>query len=352
MKIGEGILKNQLDFIKPLASRFVIITDQTISELYGTKLQHLFSSYNLDVNLLSFPAGEHYKTRETKETLENEMLDLGCGRDTCILAVGGGVVTDLAGYVAATYARGLPLVLIPTSLLGMVDAGIGGKTGVNVPQGKNLLGAIYQPKRVIADLAFLETLPKKELLNGVVEMIKHGLIADKNLFEFLSTHSKKITSRDTETLQAAIHKSCCIKKEIVEFDERESGKRHLLNFGHTIAHALETLTNYNLSHGEAVALGILAESYLAQQMKSINKDTLNQIIQIFKLYELPLQLPSSLSKEQMMSAMTRDKKSLKGKPRFVIIDRIGSAKPFNNQYCSQVEDALLHKTLEWMEQFQ
>ena len=165
--------------------------------------------------------------------MENQLFEKGLGRDTCVIALGGGVVTDMAGYVAATYCRGIPLVMIPTSLLGMVDASIGGKTGVNVSYGKNMLGCIYQPKKVFIDLFTLKTLPKKELTNGVVEMIKHGLIADDNLFEYLEKHSDQLLALDFSFLEKAIFESCRIKKEIVEQDEKENGKRHLLNFGHT-----------------------------------------------------------------------------------------------------------------------
>ena len=182
IEIDNGSMNKQADFLTEIAKRFVIITDDIIAPLYGEQLQASLQSIGLEVHLLTFPHGEQNKTRATKEHLENQMFEKGLGRDTCLIALGGGVVIDIAGYLAATYCRGIPHVIFPTTLLGMVDASIGGKTSVNVPYGKNMLGCIYQPKKVVIDPYTLESLPKKELANGVVEMVKHGLIASNQLF--------------------------------------------------------------------------------------------------------------------------------------------------------------------------
>lgn len=346
IEIADGILFSQAAFLKSLASKFVIISDDRIGPLHGNSLKENLTSQRMEVHLLSIPTGEEYKTRATKEHLENQLFEKRCGRDTCVIALGGGVVTDLVGYVAATYCRGVPYVMIPTSLLGMVDASIGGKTGVNVPHGKNMLGCIYQPKKVVIDLSLLDTLPKKEFANGMVETIKHALIANASFFEELEKQSDIIA--DKNALQKVVYKSCSIKKEIVEHDEKEKGKRFLLNFGHTVGHALEHLTDYAISHGEAVAIGIIVESYISVMLGILDEESFNRIRQIFVQYKLPLTLPKQFPIQTLLEAMSLDKKSLKGKPRFVILEKIGKPHVYDNEYCTHVDEALIVKALQWM----
>lgn len=348
IEIGTKLLHCQNAFLSRLASKFAIITDDKIAPLYGTTLRESLCISGLEAYLFTFPNGEQHKTRATKEYLEDQLFKQGLGKDACVIALGGGVVTDTAGYLAATYCRGIPLVMIPTSLLGMVDACIGGKTGVNVPYGKNMLGCIHQPRKVVIDLAALASLPKKELVNGVVEMVKHGLIADGKLFEFLERNSDQLLALDNAILERVIFESCLIKKKIVEQDEREIGKRRLLNFGHTVGHALESLTNYALSHGEAVAIGIVVESYLSLKLGILDQHSFDRIIKILVQYGLPLQLPFKLPTEAIRQAMSFDKKSLSGKPRFVMINAIGSSFANGSNYCSHIENSLLNDALQWM----
>lgn len=344
--IKNGLLSDPQAFL-PLCQgkRVVIITHDSIQTLYGNALKAQLRTAGLETFLFSFPSGEAHKTQATKELLENQLFEKGLGRDTCILAMGGGVVTDLGGFLAATYCRGVPLLTIPTSLLGMVDASIGGKTGVNVPQGKNLVGCIYQPKAVLIDPEVLKTLPAQELRNGFVEMIKHGLIADEQYFTFLEDNVEALLQKEPALIKKAIAESCRIKKTIVEQDEKESGKRCLLNYGHTVGHALENLSNYSLPHGEAVALGLLAEGQMAVQMGKLSQTALDRTHELLKRYGLPLKVPFTCSAEAVMQAMILDKKSLKGKPRFVILEDIGSPMSYEGAFCTPVDEAIVKQNL-------
>ena len=348
IEIGRDGGNLQTAYLKSQGSRFAIITDDKIAPLYGEKLRNSLASAGLEAHLFYFAAGEQSKTRATKEFLENGLFEKKLGRDTCVIALGGGVVTDIAGYLAATYCRGIPYVMMPTTLLGMVDASIGGKTGVNVPYGKNMLGCIYQPKKVIIDLSFLKSLPSRELANGFVEIIKHGLIADGALFEYLEMHCDRLLALDFDFLENVIFESCRIKKEIVEQDEREIGKRHLLNFGHTVGHALEHLTHYSVSHGEAVAIGLIVESYLSLVSGVLDRESFDRIKKILIRFGLPLRLPTRFPVQTILDAMTLDKKSVGGQPRFVRIKGIGSPLVGGSDYCTQVEESLIKNTLHRM----
>lgn len=347
--IKEGIFSSELPIrFKPLGSKFAIITDDKVASLYAHQLHQMLSASGLETHLFTFPSGECYKTRATKEYLENQLFEKKFGRDTCVVALGGGVVSDLAGYLAATYCRGVSFITIPTSLIGMVDASIGGKTGVNAPYGKNMFGCIYQPQQVLIDPKLLLSLPLRELKNGIVEMLKSALIADAHFFTFLEMHVKELLTLETKTLLKCIFESCRIKKEIVEQDEKENGIRRLLNFGHTIGHALENLSQYELAHGEAVAIGMLIESHLAMQLTHLDKVSFVRILNLLRAYCIPLQFPYRLTTEAIQEAMVLDKKSLKGKPRFVILNQIGGALAFESNYCTNVKEELIKIALDWM----
>lgn len=335
-------------FLKKIGTHFALITDINIAQIHGFRLKKRLEESGLGVHLFAFPEGESYKTRMIKEFLEDQMFESGFGKNSCIIALGGGVVTDISGFVASTFCRGIPYVSIPTTLLGMVDASLGGKNGINIPYGKNLVGTIYQPKKILINLEFLHTLPRQEFRNGVVEMIKHGLIADVNYFKYLESDVKSLFNLNSKSLEKAILTSCLIKKEIVEQDEKESDKRHLLNFGHTIGHALEKLSNYTISHGQAVAIGIMVESYMSVQMGKLKKDSLEKIGQIFAHFGIALKIPYVFTFEKIIEAFRFDKKSISGIPRFVLLEDIGKPFILNGSYCHQVNEEIISKAIDWM----
>lgn len=351
IEIQQGMLHEPQQLIAhlaPLSTRFAIISDDNNATLYGNPLAKALVAHGLEAYVFSFPAGEQSKSRQMKEQLEDQMLAKKLSRDTCLIALGGGVTTDLGGFIAATYCRGIPLVMVPTSLLGMVDACMGGKTGINVLQGKNLLGSIHHPKKILIDPAALKTLPLQALRCGIVEMIKHGLIADKSYFAELDVHCHNLLALQADIVEKAIFDSCRIKTAIVQQDVKEQGERYLLNFGHTVGHALENLTNYTISHGEAVAIGLLVESYLAVQLGHLQLQTLESIRSLLVKYGLPLQLPTGYSSQTIIDAMALDKKSLKGQPRFVLIKDIGHPLTLEGQYCFPVDKSIITNALEWM----
>ena len=327
-----------------------MITDAHLVDLIGKKLQHHWQTQGFQVELLSFPAGEVYKTRETKQQLEDTLMKTQYGRDTCLIALGGGVVTDLVGFLAATYCRGIPVIYIPTTLLAMVDASIGGKTGVNTPYGKNLIGTFTQPSAVFMDISLLETFPGREWHNGMAEIIKHSLIADPNLFNQLKNSSNKIKQRDPQFLVNMIYASCLIKKNIVEKDEYEKGLRQLLNLGHTIGHAIEAVEGYRISHGEAVAIGMLVECYLSVQLGYLPESVLKALHALLKDYDLPLSTSAFEDRERFQVGLILDKKSIQKIPRFVLLDKIGQPHCEESLYTSPVEPVYLNQALDWAAQ--
>lgn len=346
IEIKRGLLKDVdglINFLKTLANRFALITDNKVAKFHAKALVEAFGLKGLNIELFSFRAGEKQKNRQTKTRIENEMLKEGYGRDSCIIAMGGGVTTDLAGFTASNYCRGIPLVVIPTSLLGMVDACIGGKTGINTKEGKNLIGALYPPVKVWIDPSILDTLPEKSLRDGFVEMIKHGLIADLSYFEFMESNFDLLLKLNTDLMTRAIYESCAIKLAIVSADEKEGGMRRLLNFGHTIGHALEKLSHYQISHGEAVAIGLVVESSL-----SLPPETVKRIHQLLLHYGLPFKIPKEITTEAILNSIAMDKKAVKGTPRFPALKDIGTPFEYNGQYVAEVPEDQLKKALDWM----
>jgi 3-dehydroquinate synthase len=343
--ITSGLIKNPLAIIENIkCSSLVLLSDSNVQKVIADDFAMALNAQNYKCLHLTFPAGEQYKTRETKAELEDKMLFNGIGLDTCLIAMGGGVTTDIAGFIAASYGRGITLINIPTTLLGMVDAAIGGKNGVNTPFGKNMIGTLYQPKKIIIDTDCLESLPVKELKNGLVEVIKHALIADSLLFEYLEIHVEELLAKDKSALERVIQDSCRIKLSIVEQEVTHKGIRNFLNFGHTIGHALENITHYTHPHGEAVAIGILVESHIAYYLGCFDEKKITQILNLFQQFGIALELPD-ISIDALLEAMMLDKKAIDKSPRFCIIEDIGKMSECNLDYCKKVDKSLIIKSL-------
>lgn len=344
--IGTELFETQwIDYCKTLTQRLVMVTDSNLVNSLGENLKNKLLAANIDVELLCIPAGETNKTRETKQQLEDCLFARNYGRDTCLIALGGGVVTDLAGFVAATYCRGISVMYLPTTLLAMVDASIGGKTGVDTPYGKNLVGAFYQPQAVFMDLDVLKTLPENEFRNGMVEVLKHALIKDAAFFRTLQAHV--IQLNEQILLLDIIYASCLIKKEIIEQDEKDHGIRQLLNFGHTIGHAIESIEAFKVSHGEAVAIGMIVEAYISALSGSLEMSIVTEIEQTLRDYHLPLKTDAFIDLERFKQALGLDKKALKNQPFFVLLDSIGHAHEEKDKLIFSVDSVLLEQALTW-----
>lgn len=342
-----SLLKN--DFLlkkifRGFTGPFALFSDSHVFPLIAEPLSKRLTKLGFKVENFTFEAGESSKCRFVKEQLEDRLFEKGFGKDALFIAVGGGVVTDLVGFLAATFCRGVPLILVPTTLVGMVDAAIGGKTALNTPYGKNLIGAIYQPKTVVIDREVLSTLPQKEFLNGLAECIKHGALLNVPLFSFLEQNVTAICEREPHTLDTLIFESCQTKWKIVAEDPHESGKRRLLNFGHTIGHALELLSDYKIAHGEAVAYGMALESRLFVELQKMKPAAYERLFCLLSRYALLPKQPT-YPFEAWIKAMALDKKSQQGSPRFAGINAIGKPLPFRGAYCSEVPRELLRKFL-------
>ena len=325
--IAPGLVR-QLDKILPEycpAAAYAVISDSHVAKLYGEDLQKRLSAVGYRAELLTFPAGEWNKTRDTWASLSDRMLAAQYGRDSAVIALGGGVVNDLAGFVAATYLRGVPLVQVPTSLLAMIDSSIGGKTGVDVPAGKNLLGAFHQPRIVVADPELLASLSSVQLAAGLAEAVKHGVIADAEYFAFLEGEYAAIFAKHAPALERVVRRSVEIKAAVVAQDEREKGKRAILNFGHTIGHAIEATSKYEVLHGEAVAIGMVYESRIGEQLGIAAAGTAQRIRGVLELLHLPVALPDASQLDDLVAAMRADKKVRAGEIRIALPRAIGTA---------------------------
>lgn len=309
------------------AKTFIIVTDENVAAIYAEKLKANFSTSDINCHLYIIAAGEESKSLTTVEQIYTWMLANHFHRDDVIIALGGGVVGDLAGFVAATYLRGIRWIQIPTTLMAQVDSSVGGKVGVNHPQAKNSIGAFYQPQLVWIDPLTLRTLPKRELHNGLAEVIKYGLILDAELFELLEFNCQQLFSlTDTDLLIHLIRTCCRLKAMVVENDERESGYRRILNFGHTMGHALENITNYRyFRHGEAVAWGMIAAAAMSEKKLGLPEKQFLKILNVINRLEKPV-IPKEISKEKLIQSIQTDKKMTSQGLQFVLLERIGKCR--------------------------
>jgi len=329
-------------------ARLALITDSNVMPLHAAPLAARLERAGRRVETFVFEAGEASKTRATKERIEDAMLGAGLGRDTVVLAMGGGVAGDLAGFVAATYLRGVPVVGLPTSLLAMVDASVGGKTGVDHPLGKNLIGAFHQPSAVFADVACLATLPDREYRNGLAEMVKAGVVGDTALLDALTADPGRVRARDTGLMTDLIARACAIKARVVGADEREGDLRKILNFGHTIGHALEAVTGYAIPHGEAVSVGMVAEARIAVRLGLASGATATAIETALVSLGLPTALPPGASTAGILGAARHDKKARGGRTAYALPRRPGEMARGADGYGIAVDDAVAAEVLDGM----
>ncbi len=304
--------------------RLFIITDSRVLLLWGRALHRGLHEEGVNAILLSFEEGEKSKNAGTVSALHTQLLAHGVSRDSVIIALGGGVVGDVAGYVAATILRGVPYVQIPTTLLAQVDSSVGGKVGIDHPAGKNLIGAFHQPHAVYIDPEVLRTLPLREFRAGIAEVVKIAAALDAGFFRFIERNRKNIRKDDPQSLSKLILRSVGLKAAVVEQDEHEANLRKVLNLGHTLGHAIEAATNYAILHGEAVAMGIAAESELAVRLGILSPNEYRRVIDLLKSLKLPVFLPK-MNKRKFFEALSADKKSVNGRTRFVFLKSVGSS---------------------------
>jgi 3-dehydroquinate synthase len=326
VRVGDSLLERVGLWLKEkeYSGRVVIITDTIVKGLYVDYLNRGLRNAGFKVTLLEVPAGEKYKTLETAAGLYDKLTGAFVERATPLLALGGGVIGDLAGFVAATYMRGLPLVQLPTTLLAMVDSSIGGKTAVDRGRLKNIVGAFYQPRMVVADIGTLSTLRENELANGLAEVIKSAAIRSASLFRFLEINLDKARERYPEVLEDMVLETARIKAEIVEKDEKEEGLREILNFGHTVGHAIEAVSGFGLKHGQAVAIGMMAAARISCRMGILDEREFARLEAVIRQAGLPVALPE-LDGEKVIEVMRHDKKVRNDKIRFVLLKTIGNA---------------------------
>lgn len=346
--VQPGILDSLPELLRRSAEarRYAIIADTTVASLLGEALLDVLRRAGLAVELLRFPAGEASKDRRNWAALTDRLLELRFGRDSCIIALGGGVTSDLAGFVAATFMRGIPLVLVPTTLLAMLDAAVGGKTGLDTPAGKNLVGAFHQPRLVLMDTGVLRTLPDPEFRAGLAEAVKHGAIADADYLGRIEAEAKLIFSRDAATLSWLVSRSVQIKVDIVAGDPLEAGRRATLNFGHTIGHALEATSAFRLGHGFAVAMGMRVEAVAGERAGITQQGTAVTLRRSLVRLGLPPDPPPDVDPDTIIHAAYHDKKARSTRPRFVLLERIGAcARGPDDDWTFPLPDQLIRDVL-------
>lgn len=331
----KSILKNL-----QLTTKALVVSDDNVDRLYGEKLSVLMQEAGFETIRFVIKPGELSKCFDEANHIYTKAIETNLDRKSPVIALGGGVVGDLAGFVAATYLRGVPFIQIPTSLLAQVDSSVGGKVAVNHPLGKNLIGAFYQPKTVLIDTVLLNTLPEEELCSGLAEVIKHGLITDKKFFAYLNARSADIFKKDPSVLAEIVYKSCEIKAQVIEQDEKETGLRAILNFGHTIGHAVEKNAGFGqYSHGEAVAIGMHGAAIISSRLGLCGNDVVNAVRETLLRFHLPLRA-EGCSPDSLVSFLARDKKTIAGKVNWILLKDIGAVTIENNVPADVVYRAL------------
>jgi 3-dehydroquinate synthase len=326
IRIGQGLLGTPAAWQDvPSSTQALIVTNTTVAPLFARQLAQALEARHKSIHVVELPDGEEHKNWQTLNLIFDALLQNGCDRKTVVYALGGGVVGDMAGFAAASYMRGVPFVQVPTTLLAQVDSSVGGKTAINHPLGKNMVGAFYQPQCVVCDIDTLASLPAREFSAGLAEVIKYGPIADMELFAWLETHIDALMARDADALAHVIKRSCEIKARVVAQDEREGGLRAILNFGHTFGHAIETGLGYGQwLHGEAVGCGMAMAMLLSQRLGGVDEAMVRRLTWLLRKANLPTVGPA-LGADRYLQLMGRDKKAEAGEIRFVVIDRPGSA---------------------------
>lgn len=326
--------------------KFAVVTDSIVKDLYAQKILDMLTEAGYKANMFVFPEGEKSKTRKTKEDVEDAMLEMDYRRDCCVIAVGGGVVTDLAGFVAGTFGRGVPFINYATTLLAAADASVGGKTAVDTPLATNLIGIFNQPRKVYLDIATWNTLPPREISSGIAETIKHACLANRELFTYLEENMDKILHTDREACEHITEENCRVKYQVVMKDERESGLREILNLGHTVGRAIETASDYRLLHGEAVAIGLVAEAELAVRLGYVQTEEKERIITLLERAKLPVSIPDYIDREALVRKLYTDKKVRDGKLRFVIQKGIGDVVEFEpGVYATPIEESVAREII-------
>lgn len=337
--IGQGIYANAEFYAPHISGRqIMVVSNETVAPLYLNKFLQALQAYECHSVIL--PDGEQYKTLTVLNKIFDGLLESRCSRSTTIMALGGGVIGDMSGFAAACYQRGVPFIQVPTTLLAQVDSSVGGKTAVNHPLGKNMIGAFYQPLAVIIDTATLDTLDDRQFRAGVAEVVKYGIIRDQDFFDWLEKNIHRVMRRDPEALSFIIERSCQNKAEIVAADETETGLRAILNLGHTFGHAIETGTRYDWLHGEAVAAGMCMAAQLSEKMGWLTAREVSKIVSLIAMAGLPTRKPAGLEARTFLDLMAVDKKVHDGKIRLVLLQGIGNA-----IITSDYDQALLERVL-------
>ncbi|MCC6484109.1 MAG: 3-dehydroquinate synthase [Armatimonadetes bacterium] len=324
--IEPGLLSRVGDVLAATVrqKRLAVVTQKRVWQMWGNELQSSLSRSGLECSVIQTPNGESAKSLTWVRHLYSEFARAGIDRSSTVAAFGGGAVGDLAGFAAASWLRGVDFVQIPTTLLAQVDASVGGKVGVNLPIGKNLVGAFWQPRAVLIDSNVLETLPKRDRRSGLAEVIKYGIILDKEFFDYVKSHRGKLLSREPSAIVEAIKRSCELKAYVVTNDERESGLRAILNYGHTIGHAVEAAGKYSgIKHGEAVSIGMVQASRLSVMVGMLSDSECQEIRSVLASFGLPVEVPAELDRDTMLKSIALDKKSKGGRVRFVLARGIG-----------------------------